>query len=343
MTIIGKITKILANFYYVQDSENKLWECFARARLLKEGKLLFVGDEVKIETSTQTQGVIIDVLERKNKIDKPPVANIDQVLVIFSTTEPEFDLYNLDRYLSYISYELPGEKVRICLNKIDLKEINIDKIYTNSGFEVSYISALTKKGINKLATYIEEKITVLAGPSGVGKTSLIKAFAPELEIKIGSLSSIKTGKHETRNVQLLQVKCNEKQGYFIDTPGFTQFSFAALDPYKVLLTFRELNNINCEFSNCLHDGHEGCNIHENIKNGNVPETRYESYLKILEELKSEVVYGTKQETKVKSVGGTNKAKGKVLPKIRQEQRAKSRKKEKQELLNLENGFEDIDE
>ena len=341
MGINGKITKILANFYYVQDSENKIWECFARARLLKEGKLLFVGDAVKIEASTQTQGVIVDVIERKNKIDKPPVANIDQVLVTFSTTEPEFDLYNLDRYLSYISYELPGGKIRICLNKIDLKEININEIYKNSGFEISYISALTKKGINELSNHITGKITVLAGPSGVGKTSLIKAFAPELDIKIGPLSSIKTGKHETRNVQLLQVKCNGEKGYFIDTPGFTQFSFAALDSYKVLLTFKELDNINCNFNNCLHDGHEGCNVHESIKSGNVSETRYKNYLKIREELKSEVVYGTKQETKVKSVGGINKAKTKILPKIEQKQRAKSRKKEKQELLNFENGFEDI--
>ncbi len=335
MTINGKITKILANFYYVQDSENKTWECFARARLLKEGKLLFVGDDVKIETSTQTQGVIVDVLERKNKIDKPPVANIDQVLVIFSTTEPEFDLYNLDRYLSYISYELIEGSIRICLNKIDLKEINIDDIYKSSNFDISYISALTKKGISELTGYIADKTSVLAGPSGVGKSSLIKALAPNLNIKIGSMSSIKTGKHETRNVQLLQVNCNGSPGYLIDTPGFTQFSFAAMDPYKVLSTFKELSNIECEFSNCLHDGHEGCKVHEAIKSGLISDSRYENYLKILEELKSEVVYGTKQESKVKTVSGAKDTKTKTLPKIKQQLRAKSRKKEKQELLSIE--------
>ena len=149
------------------------------------------------------------------------------------------------------------------------------------------------------------------------------------------MSSIKTGKHETRNVQLLQVDCNGSPGYLIDTPGFTQFSFAAMDPYKVLSTFKELSDIECEFNNCLHDGHEGCKVHESIQSGFVAESRYENYLKILEELQSEVVYGTKQESKVKTVSGAKDTKTKTLPKIRQELRAKSRKKEKQELLNIE--------
>jgi len=340
MPLQGKIIKILANFYYVQDSENKVWECFARARLLKEGKLLFVGDLVVVEGSSSTQGVITDVLDRRNKIDKPPVANIDQVLVTFSTCEPELDFYNLDRYLTYIKYLLPEGNIRICLNKIDLKEINVDDIYKNSGFEISYVSALTKKGINELANHLKNKVTVLAGPSGVGKSSLIKSLAPDLDIAIGSLSSIKTGKHITRNVQLLQINHEGEYGYLIDTPGFSQFSFAALDPYKVLPAFKELSNAECEFSNCLHDGHEGCMVNEFINNGKLPESRHKSYLNILEDLKSETVYSTKEESKTKKVGGFKKDKTKTLPKIKGKLREKSRRKEKQDLIKFD---EELDE
>ena len=111
MRLKGKIIKILANFYYVQDDTNKIWECFARARLLKEGKLLFVGDRLEIEVTGKDQAVIVDLEERKNRIFKPPVANIDQVLVVFSTLEPEFDFYNLDRYISFVEYELPNGRI----------------------------------------------------------------------------------------------------------------------------------------------------------------------------------------------------------------------------------------
>ncbi|OGI19625.1 MAG: ribosome small subunit-dependent GTPase A [Candidatus Melainabacteria bacterium RIFCSPHIGHO2_02_FULL_34_12] len=335
MKLIGKITKILANFYYVQDKENKTWECFARARLLKEGKLLYVGDDVEIETTSDKQGVITDLKERKNKIDKPQAANIDQVLVVFSTFEPEFDFYNLDRYLSYISYELPDERVRICINKTDLKKINIDNTYRNSTYDISYISALTGQGVNELSSEIVNRVSVLAGPSGVGKSSLIKALVPALDIRIGRISSIKQGTHQTRNIELVSVKGSYGEGFLIDTPGFAQFSFGGLDPYKVLQTFKEFSDTECEFSNCLHYGEDGCSIPDLVNSNKIPETRYESYKKIMDEVHSEIVYGSKKESKSKSIGGKEKTKYKVLPKIDPGKRTKSRKQEKQELLRLD--------
>lgn len=330
----GKITKILANFYYVQDHENKIWECFARSRLLKEGKFLFVGDVVEIETSSEIQGVIVELKERKNKIEKPPIANIDQVLVVFSTCEPEFDFYNLDRYLSFIRYELPNEKITICINKIDLKRIDINKNYKDSDYDIFYVSAITKEGLDKIALELVNRNTVLTGPSGVGKSSLIKALAPEKEIKIGSLSAIKQGKHITRNIELIPIKYKDKQGFLVDTPGFTQFSFAGLNSYKILDTFKELNNTGCSFSNCLHQTENDCALKTPEKLKLIPKTRFESYNKILEELNSKITYGTKKETKVKLVGGREKDKGKRLPKIEEVKRAKSRKKEKQKLSQL---------
>ena len=334
MKLIGKLTKILANFYYVRDSKNKIWECFARARLLKEGKYLFVGDEVEIDITSSTQGVIVDLKDRKNKISKPPIANIDQVLVVFSTCEPDFDFYNLDRYLTFIRYELPNEKVTICLNKTDLMKINIDKDYENSGHNIFYVSALTKDGLDDLVRELVDKTTVLTGPSGVGKSSLIKALAPTEDIKIGSLSAIKTGKHITRTNQLILIEYNGKNGFLADTPGFTQFSFAGLDPYKILDTFKELNNIECSFKDCLHNGEKGCILQMLTKSKPVAASRVESYHNILEELQTEVIYGNKEETKIKSVGGV-KGKSKFLPKIDQEIRTKSSKKQKQELLKLQ--------
>ena len=333
MKLTGKIIKILANFYYVTDAENKTWECFARARLLKEGKLLFVGDNVEIETSSSSQGVIVDLLGRKNKLMKPPISNIDQVLVIFSTCEPDFDYYNLDRYLSYIRYELANERIIICVNKIDLKKLDISKYYRDSGFDIFYISALTSDNLDILASNLVKKITVLTGPSGVGKSSLIKALAPHENIHIGSVSAIKQGKHITRNVQLIAINhCSEK-GFLADTPGFTQFSFAGLDPKKIKQTFNELKSIECAFTDCLHNGEEGC-----IVDSKVSFERLESYRKILEESRSEINYGSKEETSIKYIGGDlgNKDKKKAIPKIDQETRAKSRKKQKQDLLKYNN-------
>ena len=337
MKLTGKLTKILANFYYVRDDHDKVWECFARGRLIKEGKYLFVGDLVEIETSSDTQGVIVNVLERKNKLLKPPVSNVDQVLVVFSSIEPDLDFYNLDRYLSCVKYGLPDEDVVICINKIDLKNINIDKIYANSGFDIVYVSALTGENLDKLSLYLGEKTTVLTGPSGVGKSSLIKALSlsNDESIKIGDLSAIKKGKQITRFCQLIYLNNYNVQGYLVDTPGFTQINFHALDPNKVLATFRELCDLDCSFSNCLHSSESGCKIQQELAVNNVPESRYKNYLKILEETKSEITYKGKEESQVKVTGGKGAVKGRKIPKISQELRAKSRKTQKQELLNEE--------
>lgn len=330
MNLTGKITKILANFYYIIDESNKEWECFARARLLKEGKLLFVGDLVEIETSSQSQGVVVNLLERKNKLDKPSVANIDQVLVVFSAKDPDFDFYNLDRYLSFTSYKLPNEEITICINKIDLKKIDLDKIYNKSNCTIFYVSALTKEGIDELVKNLVNKTTVLTGPSGVGKSTLIKSLVSEnLDIKIGSLSAIKQGKHITRNVHLLPFTYKSKSGFLVDTPGFTQIGFAGVNPNKLLLTFKELGNLDCNFSNCLHNGEEGCRIQSSKGLNLIASTRYESYLKILKEALSEIEYRTKIEAKVKTIGG----KKKILPKLNEELRNKSRKKIKQDLTS----------
>ena len=332
MNLAGKIIKILANYYYIQDSENKVWECFARGRMLKEGKYLFVGDDVEIEVTGALQGVIVNLKERKNKISKPPVANIDQVVAVFSSANPDFDQYNLDRYLSFVRYELPNEKSLICINKIDLKKIDMSSIYEKSGFEISYVSALTEEGLNDFAERLKNKTSVFTGPSGVGKSSLIKALMPDAKVEIGDLSSIKQGKHITRNVQLIAIERKGVKGFLVDTPGFTQFSFGGLNLKQILTTFEDLNNLKCEFYNCLHNGEDGCVIDEAIKNGTVSESRYNSYLKILSESQKEIVYDMKQESKSKSIGGTSGSKSLKLPKIDQEKRAKSRKREKQELL-----------
>ena len=338
MNIEGKITKILANFYYVVDNENKIWECFARGRLLKEGKYLFAGDNVEIETTGPAQGVIVNIKERKNKINKPPVANIDQVVIVFSSIEPDFDQYNLDRYLSFISYEMPREKCLICINKIDLGRINLDDLYKKSGFEVSYVSALTKEGLDKFVENLRNKTSVFTGPSGVGKSSLIKAVIPDAAVLIGDLSSIKQGKHITRNVQLIGL--DKKEGFLADTPGFAQFSFGGLDLSKIESTFKEFSNLKCNYSDCLHRGEDGCSMEEMIKIGEVSELRYDSYIKILSEAEGEIIYGTKQESKAKSVGGKGSLKGINIPKIEQEKRAKSRKREKQDLLKIQDEEEE---
>lgn len=329
--IKGKIVEIAANFYYVSDCENKIWECFARARLLKEGKFLYVGDEVEIETTGRDHGVIVGLVPRKNCIQKPPVGNIDQVFVVFSTLEPDLDFYNMDRYLSYVRYELPQINVAICINKVDLKRIDILSVYKDSNFKIFYTSALTYEGLDLLLDEIACKVTVLAGPSGVGKSSLIKALNPNADIRIGTLSAIKAGKHITRNVKLVLVEDKDRKGYIADTPGFTRITFAGLNESKLLRTFPELKKLQCAYEHCLHKGEDGCCVEEAISLGLVSRARYENYTKILSETELEVIYGTKVETMIKSVGGKGK---KIIPKISTRQRTKSRKREKQELQKI---------
>lgn len=336
MRLKGRITKILANFYYVCDMSNKEWECHARARLLKEGKYLLVGDDVEIELVNLNQGAVVELIQRKNHLEKPQVANIDQVLIVFSSLEPEIDLYNLDRYLSFVSYNLPDIKVLICVNKIDLKNTSLDKAYNDAGFKIFYVSALTGNGIEVLKPELFDKTTVLAGPSGVGKSSLIKYFSPDEDIKIGDLSSIKTGKHITRNVRLIRIRDSKKQSFLVDTPGFTNISFAGLNANKVLNTFKELKELECSFNNCLHNGYaEGCKLNDKDILSKMPESRVQSYLKILDEVFSETIYGTKVETKSKIIGGKEKSKSINIPKISTKDRAISRRKRKQNLQKIE--------
>lgn len=330
--ICGKIIKILSQFYYVQDTQGKIWECFARSRMIKEGKIPLVGDNLEIEPVSTSQAVIVDLLERENKITKPTVANIDQVLVVFSSKEPALELYNLDRYLSFIKHELPKEEIIICINKIDLAEANIDKVYKNSGFQICYVSALTKKGLDDLSIHLPNKTTVLTGPSGVGKSSIIKALAPESDIKIGDLSKVKRGKHITRHTELITVKLNNESGYLVDTPGFTQIEFGGFNQNKIRETFKELINLGCSYENCLHTGEEGCVLNNREKIKEIPASRLESYLRILEEARSTVIYKTKEESMSKTYSGS---KQKMLPKIKKEFRAKSRKRVKQELRSLD--------
>ncbi|MBI1858103.1 MAG: ribosome small subunit-dependent GTPase A [Candidatus Melainabacteria bacterium] len=343
MNLKGKLIKILANFYYVQDINGITWECFARARLLKEGKLVLVGDEVEFETSTSSkpQGVIVDVCNRKNKISKPNIANIDQVLVVFSTVEPDFDFYSLDRYLSFIKYELPEEEIIICINKIDLKQKDINDAYEKAGFKIFYVSALTKEGLNSLSSKLKNKTTVLTGPSGVGKSSLIKAFAPEINIEIGSLSAIQQGTHKTRNIQLIPVNIENTQGFLADTPGFTQITFEGLNQSKILATFPDLNNIGCSFDDCLHSGEDGCVLNNPEKQPAIAKSRIESYRLILNESKSKVIYGSKKESSAKIQSSKTRNKSKVIPKIDKETREKSRKRTKQELRKID--FNNIDQ
>ena len=336
----GKIIKILANFYYVKDAENHIWECFARNRLLKEGKYLLVGDNVEIELSNSTQGVIVNVEKQKNRIPKPPVANIDQVIIVFSCTEPEIDLYNVDRYISFLKTELGSLKFIVCENKIDLKKTNLNNIYSKAGVEICYVSALTKEGLDEFLLKLLDTTSVLAGPSGVGKSSLIKALSPEADVKIGDLSAINRGKQITRNVQLIDVSSNHKMGYLVDTPGFTQFSFAGMKSDDIFKTFDEFKEIECNFLNCLHSGEEGCKIKEKIKSGEISSSRYESYLKMLEEATNEEVkYETKKESKTKIIAGKIGSNTKIIPKIKEESREKSRKREKQDLQK----YQDIEE
>lgn len=334
MILSGKVIKILANFFFVESLDGAVWECFVRSRAKKEGKEVLIGDEVIFEQISNNQGIITEVKNRRNKLIKPQVANIDLILIVFSSVKPELDLYNLDRYISYISYELFGSEIIICINKIDLKEITIDSIYDNTGIKTLYISARNKTGIDNLAQLLKNKNTLLTGPSGVGKSSIIKALIPNLKIEIGDLSSIDRGKHTTRNIELIKFRKNNDEGYIFDTPGFSKINFNGLDEKKILSTFPELLNLNCNYGNCLHLGEEGCMISEALKKG-LSKSRFNSYINIINECREENIYKTKVESKSKYSG----SKSKNIPKIEKKSREDSRRKQKQSIKELDSTFE----
>lgn len=289
----GTIIKGIAGFYYVEAGQT-IYECKARGKFRNKNIIPVIGDNVLISLKEEEnsndrylEGTIEEILERKNSLIRPAVANVDQAMVVFSVTYPQIHLDLLDRFLLHIEKE--DIKPYIVLNKIDegnpeSYEYIVER-YTKVGYEVICLSA--KKAINTelLMPKLKDKTTVFAGPSGVGKSTLLNTIEERFTLETGQVSDkIKRGKHTTRHVELMPLSIG---GFVLDTPGFTSLQLDGMEPEELQYYFPEFEPYlgKCKFRGCTHIHEPGCEIRAALESGDIVKERYEAYETYYKQLK----------------------------------------------------------
>ncbi len=286
----GKIVKGIAGFYYVHVAGEGVFECKPKGIFRKEKIKPLVGDNVELEVldARDMTGNISKIAPRKNELIRPAVANIDQALVVFAADKPKPNFNLLDRFLVMMG-QRQVETV-ICFNKADLvdsEELSrLRAIYGSCGYRVLSASAREQKGLAEIHGVLSGKTTTVAGPSGVGKSSLINLLSPEADMETGELSGkIARGKHTTRHSQLLYI---DKGTYIVDTPGFSSLYLMDMGQDELKGYFREFAPYEplCRFQGCLHIHEPGCKVKEALMEGKISSVRYEDYILLYEELKN---------------------------------------------------------
>lgn len=284
----GKIVKGIAGFYYVHDGKSGLYECRARGIFRSRNVKPLVGDNVEFEILSEAErtGTITEIKKRENALIRPAVANIDQALVVFAVAEPEPNLNLLDRFL--LSMQRQGVPVILCFNKADLgageRAKELCGIYENAGYEVHTLSA-RDGDIEEILALLKGKTTALAGPSGVGKSTLTNRIQPEIQMETGAVSEkIKRGRHTTRHSELVFI---EPGTFLMDTPGFSSMFAEDLKPEELGEYFPEFAPFipDCRFLGCVHIGERVCGVKEAVRDGRIAPSRYENYRLIYEELR----------------------------------------------------------
>lgn len=282
----GKIIKALSGFYYVA-SEDEIFQTRARGNFRNRKITPLVGDEVIFESSNQTDGYLLEILPRKNELVRPPVANVDQGVVVTSLVEPNFSYNLLDRFLVTLEYE--GIEPIIFLTKADLvKDLAamkaIEETYQAIGYHV-ITSKAEGEDLLELQRYFPERITVFMGQSGAGKSTLLNRIVPELALETGVISeSLGRGKHTTRHVELLPI-CD---GLVADTPGFSSIDFLEIEAVELPKLFPDFLAVaaNCRFRECMHLNEPGCVVKQGVAANEIAETRYKNYVQFLEEIEN---------------------------------------------------------
>lgn len=284
----GTIVKGIAGFYYVEANQT-IYECKARGIFRKKNVVPIIGDHVLIQITddVEKKGMIEEILKRRNSLIRPAVANVDQAMVVFSVSYPQIHLDLLDRFLIHIEKE--EIKPYIVLNKIDESEPTsyqpIIDCYTKVGYEVICLSA--KKAIHTdcLLPKLKDRITVFAGPSGVGKSTLINTIEQGLTLEIGHVSDkIKRGKHTTRHVELIPLTGG---GFVLDTPGFTSLQLDGIEAEDLQYYFPEFRRYlnQCKFRGCTHIHEPECMIRKAVEDNKIIKERYETYCLFYKQLK----------------------------------------------------------
>lgn len=283
----GQIRKALSGFYYVYDN-GKVIQCRGRGIFRNRGESPLVGDFVDYTVEGNNDGTITVIHERKNNLVRPPIANIDQAILVFSIKEPDFNTILLDRFLVVLeSFHI--EPI-ICLTKSDLMDEKLEiqiREYMKDYEKIGYQLFMTYKDDpafdEKITPLLEGKTTVLAGQSGVGKSTLLNTILPSLDLKTGVISNaLGRGKHTTRHVELIEV-CG---GLLADTPGFSSFEFDLMEKEELYRCFPEfvVKQNDCKFRECMHVKEPKCAVKEAVDSSEIKAYRYKHYLQFLEEI-----------------------------------------------------------
>lgn len=289
----GRIIRGIAGFYYVHTPEWGILECKAKGIFRKNKLKPLVGDFVEVTClEEEGKGNINQVLERKNELIRPAVANIDQTLVIFAVTKPEPNFNLLDRFL--VMMEQKKLPCILVFNKCDLAESSamskIEKIYQASGYETLFVSAKDGKGISDLKAKLKGKVTAVAGPSGVGKSSIINQLQTGVSMETGEISEkIQRGKHTTRHTELILI---EEDSFILDTPGFSSLAVFEFEKEKLEEFYPEFGEFGsrCRFLPCSHTHEPDCEVKNAVDRGEINEVRYQNYLQIYREMKEKKKY-----------------------------------------------------
>lgn len=286
----GKIIKGIAGFYYVYAENSRIYECRAKGVFRRQKRKPLVGDDVEIAVIDEAEGTgnVEKLLSRRTELIRPEVANVDMALVVFAAARPDPNLDLLDRFLC--TMEFRGLPVTICFNKSDLapeeEKERLREIYRPAGYPVIFTCAKTGENVGALRELLAERTTTVAGPSGVGKSSLINLLQDACRMETGAVSErIGRGKNTTRHSQIIPIA---KNTFIVDTPGFSSLAVSGPKPEELSRCYPEFAQYEpyCRFRGCRHLSEPDCGVKEALKDGKIHEERYRSYVRIYEEMKN---------------------------------------------------------
>lgn len=290
---LGRIIKGIGGFYYIK-SGTKIYECKARGLFRKNEIVPLPGDMVNfiVTDEAKSTGFIEEIVNRKNSLIRPAVANIDQLAAVIAVKSPDPDLLLLDKLL--ISAGIKDISAFICINKVDLDEEDgaerIKKAYEKAGYRVVKLNSLSGEGYENLKSVLKGKTTVFAGQSGVGKSTILNRLMQKRIMATGSISEkIKRGKHTTRHAELVEMS---EGTYIVDTPGFSSYNFMNMDADQLQFYYNEFEAYinNCRFTFCSHVKEPQCAVKEALDDGNIDYGRYYRYTQLYNQLKKNKTY-----------------------------------------------------